>query len=88
MKCEEVRTTLPLFLYGELSFEDEERLEVHIDECDACRAALAREKALFQSLDAAEMTPSQELLDRCRAELQQSLAHAEPEREGFWDKVR
>jgi len=88
MKCEEVRTTLPLFLYGELSFEEEERLEVHIDECDACRGALVREKALFQSLDAAEMVPSQRLLDQCRAELRQRLAHAEPERTNFWDKLR
>jgi len=88
MKCEEIRTTLPLFLYGELSFEEEERLEVHIDECDACREALAREKALFQSLDAAEMTPSQRLLDQCRAGLHESLIHAEPERSRFWDKLR
>jgi hypothetical protein len=88
MKCDEVRTTLPLFLYGELSFEEEERLEVHIDECDGCRAELARAKALFQSLDAAEITPSPELLDQCRAELRQQLAHVVPERAGFWDKVR
>jgi len=39
MKCEEVKKTLPLFLYGELSFDEEERLEVHIDECDSCRGS-------------------------------------------------
>ena len=54
MKCEEARKTLPLFLYGELSFEEEERLELHIDECAGCRIALEREKSLFKSLDAAE----------------------------------
>ena len=54
MKCEEVRKTLPLFLYGELSFDEEERVELHIDECAGCRKALEREKALFRSLDAAE----------------------------------
>ena len=27
MKCDDVRRNLPLFLYGELSFEEEERLE-------------------------------------------------------------
>jgi hypothetical protein len=88
MKCDDVRTQLPLFLYGELSFEDEERLEVHVDECDACRMALAREKTLFQAMDAAEMTPSQQLLDDCRAQLRQRLAHVEPDRVGFWDKLR
>jgi len=88
MKCEEVRTTLPLFLYGELSFEEEERLEIHIDECAACRDALAEEKALFQSLDAAELKPSQNLLDQCRASLHESLIHVQPERSNFWDKLR
>lgn len=88
MKCDEARKTLPLFLYGELSFEEEEQLEVHLDECDACRAALAREKALFRSLDAAEMTPSPELLEQCRAQLHERLAHVAPDRDGFWDKLR
>jgi hypothetical protein len=88
MKCDEARKTLPLFLYGELSFEEEERLEVHIDECDACRGALAREKALFQSLDAAEMIPSADLLAQCRAELRERLVQVQPDRASFWDKIR
>ena len=88
MKCEDLRKSLPLFLYGELSFEDEEQLEVHIDECDACRDALAREKLLFKSLDAAEIVPSAELLADCRAQLRQLLEHAAPERASFWDKIR
>jgi hypothetical protein len=88
MKCEEVRTSLPLFLYGELSFEDEERLEVHFDECAACRDALARHKAMFKALDAAESHPTQEQLDDCRAELRTRLATVKPEHAGFWDKVR
>ncbi len=88
MKCDDARKWLPLFLYGELSFEDEEQLEVHIDECDACRGALAREKLLFKSLDAAEMAPSAELLADCRAQLRQRLEHVAPERAGFWDKIR
>jgi hypothetical protein len=88
MKCEEARERLPLFLYGELPLEEEERLEVHIDECAGCRDALAREKALFQAFDAAEMAPSQELLDNCRAELRGRIAQIEPEHAGFWDKLR
>ena len=88
MKCEDVRSTLPLFLYGELSFEEEERLEVHIDECSACRIALEREKSLFKSLDAAELTPSRDLLENCRGELRSRLAHAQPEVTDFWSKLR
>jgi len=88
MKCDEVRRSLPLFLYGELSFEEEERLEIHIDECEDCRAQLARERTLFKSLDAAELSPSEEFLDDCRAELRSRLAHVEPQHDGFWDKIR
>jgi hypothetical protein len=88
MRCEEVRKTLPLFLYGELSFDEEERVELHIDECAACREALEREKVLFRSLDAAEAIPDQDLLMECRAELRRSLTQARPERASFWDKIR
>ena len=87
MKCEDARKTLPLFLYGELSFEEEERLEMHIDECAGCRIALEREKALFHSLDAAQLRPGRDLLENCRAELHTRLAH-EPERDTFWNKLR
>jgi hypothetical protein len=73
MTCEEARKTLPLFLYGELSFDEEELVEVHMDECAACRVALAREKALFQALDGAELVPAPELLEESRAELQRRL---------------
>jgi hypothetical protein len=88
MKCEDSRKTLPLLLYGELSFEEEEQLEVHIDECDGCRAALAREKLLFKSLDSAEMVPSAELLAECRAQLRERLSNVEPDRASWWDKIR
>jgi hypothetical protein len=88
MKCDEAKNTMPLFLYGELSFEEEERLETHIYECADCRGALARTKALFKSMDAAETVPSQALLDECRAELHLRLARVEPERAGFWNKLR
>jgi len=88
MKCEDVKNSLPLFLYGEMSFEDEERLESHVDECDGCRAVLKRERELFQALDAAETAPTAEMLAQCRAELRGRLTSVEPERAGFWNRVR
>jgi hypothetical protein len=88
MKCEEARDRMPLFLYGELAFEEEERLETHIDECAGCREALGREKALFQAFDAAQAVPSQSLLDNCRAELRGRIAQVEPEHSHFWGKLR
>ena len=88
MKCDDARKWLPLFLYGELSFEEEERLELHLDECDACREQLTREKTFHRALDDAEIVPSSELLANSRQQLRRAIAHAEPVRGGFWSHVR
>ena len=88
MKCEEARKTLPLFLYGELSFEEEERLELHIDECAGCRIALEREKALFKSLDAAELMPSRRTAGKIAARSCASrLRTCRAGDSSFWDKI-
>jgi anti-sigma factor RsiW len=95
MTCEEARKNLPLFLYGELSFDEEELVEVHIDECAACRRELAREKAMFAALDGVELVPSPEALALSRSELRRRLAMAgAPQgssnlpQSSFWDKIR
>jgi anti-sigma factor RsiW len=90
MTCEEARKNLPLFLYGELSFDEEELVEVHMDECSACRTALAREKAMFRALDEAELVPAPGALEESRIELRRQLALAGRPVPGgsWWDKVR
>ena len=95
MTCEEARKNLPLFLYGELSFDEEELVEVHVDECVACREELSRERAMFAALDGVELVPSPEALAESRAELRRRLALTnQPLRtsnirgSGFWDKIR
>jgi hypothetical protein len=90
MTCEETRKNLPLFLYGELSFDEEELVEVHMDECAACRAALAREKAMFAALDGAEIIPAPGALEESRMELRRRLSHSQHpiRRSSWWDKVR
>ncbi len=40
-----------LLLYGELSFDEEERVDAHLDGCAECRAALEREKSLHAAFD-------------------------------------
>ena len=40
MTCTEARDQFALMLYGELSFDEEERVESHLDTCSECRAAL------------------------------------------------
>jgi hypothetical protein len=95
MTCEDAKKNLALFLYGELSFAEEEQVELHIDECGSCRAALEGEQALFAALDAAQVRPAPDALAESRAELHRRLAVA-GDREhavaasgaGFWDKLR
>ena len=74
MTCEEARKNLPLVLYGELSFDEEELVESHMDECSGCRIALAREMAMFAALDGAEMVPAPQLLEESRTELRHRLS--------------
>jgi len=95
MTCEEARKNLPLFLYGELSFDEEELVEVHVDECRSCRRELDRERAMFAALDGVELVPSAEALAESRAELRHRLALAKapldapnPAAPSFWDKIR
>ena len=71
--CDDVRDRLALLLYGELSFDEEERAELHIDSCADCRSALARQKALHAAIDGVEVTASPALLARCREEFFETL---------------
>jgi anti-sigma factor RsiW len=96
MTCGDAKKNLPLFLYGELSFDEEELVEVHVDECAACRQELARERAMFAALDSVELIPSTQALAQSRAELRRRLALAGASApklraagaNGFWDKIR
>jgi len=73
LNCENVRERFALLLYGELSFDEEERVESHLDGCTECRAVLERQKALHDALDGVAVTPSPALLTRCREDLAQLL---------------
>ncbi len=76
--CEKARGQFALLLYGELSFDEEERVESHLDGCAECRGALGRQKALHDALDGVAVTPSPALLSRCREDLTQLLEQEKP----------
>jgi hypothetical protein len=87
--CEGVRRQLALLLYGELGFDEEERVESHLDTCAECRKALERERAMHASLDSIEITPSPTLVRECRESLLERLeSEPAPARavSGWWDK--
>ena len=54
MKCAEVVEQFPLYSYGEVSSEVEERVESHLAECANCQTAFARHRAFLESLDQRE----------------------------------
>jgi HEAT repeats/Putative zinc-finger len=101
--CDAVRDQLALLLYGELNFDEEERVDQHIDSCAACRTALDRQKALHAAIDDIAVTPSPALLSNCRDTLFEALdwqdaapvegsltsqtPHTEPPHESWWSQV-
>ena len=91
MNCKSVRQRLPLYLYGELGFDEEELVEQHMDECAGCRRELERETAMHQAVDRAGVEPPAGLLERCRLDLPQTLRHAsrsDPGGASWLDRLR
>src|SRR5580658_7574653 len=92
MTCGAAREQLALLLYGELSFDQEERVEAHLDTCEECSSALEKEKALHAAFDSVETGPSASLLRDCREDLRLRLTEegSRPEavaaQSGWWDR--
>jgi HEAT repeat protein len=78
MSCDAVRRLIPLYYYGELTPEEEDRVEGHIFECAACARATERQRALAAALDRREAELPPMLLDDCRAELMLAIQGGTP----------
>lgn len=74
MKCSEVVEQFPLYSYGEVSPELEERIESHLAGCEECRSQFARHRAFMDLLDQRDEAPDAGLLTACRSEFRQRLA--------------
>ena len=86
--CEEVRMQLGLLLYGELSFDEEETVDAHLEGCAECRAALERERELHAAFDRVTVEPPASVLWESRQNLQRQIAaeHAPVHRVSWWDQ--
>ncbi len=73
MNCESVTKLIPLYYYGELPPDDEERLEQHLDGCAACARQAESQRAVHAALDRREMQPSAALLAECRHDLMRAI---------------
>lgn len=69
MNCDTFRKQISPMLYGELSFDDEELVQQHLEGCSGCREELALERALQREMQAAEAEIPPELLTSCRRNL-------------------
>ncbi len=89
--CEKVRPQLGMLLYGELSFDQEEVVDTHLEGCADCRAALERERQLHAAFDLAEMEPPASVLWNARQDLQRRIAVESPaaahRSAGWWDQI-
>lgn len=73
MTCQQVQTSLSLYLYGELDFAQEDALERHLQACAFCQRALAREKEWHAALNSERRDVSFDLLSDCRRDLRTAL---------------
>ena len=79
MNCDSVAKLIPLYFYGELMPEEEDRLEEHLLSCAACTREMERQRAMAAALDRrrqAELPPT--LLDACRADLLAAIQGGAP----------
>ncbi len=74
MNCQDVQSSLSLYLYGELDFAHEEELENHLAQCAACQLSLSREKQWHTVTNSQVLEPPLDLLAECRQQLRPALA--------------
>ena len=78
MTCDSILKLIPLYYYGELTPEEEERLEEHTHSCAACSRELSQQRALATALDERQITPAATLLEDCRADLAAAIQGGAP----------
>jgi hypothetical protein len=86
--CEWVRNYLPLFLYNELSFEEEEAVQTHLGVCAECSAALETERVMHAALDTGDAPLPVGLLNSCREQFASQLAVERAQPSSFLSRLR
>lgn len=78
MTCDSVSKLIPLYFYGELTPDEEDRLEDHLHECAGCSNALARQRTLAAALDQRQTEVPPLLLEDCRMDLMAAIQGGAP----------
>jgi hypothetical protein len=74
MTCEAITRQLPFFVYGELSFDEEEQVHQHLESCPSCRSESEKLQSIHHTLDRIECDVDPQLLVDCRRRLRTSVA--------------
>ena len=91
MNCDTAAKQLPLMLYGELTFDEEELLQQHMESCGSCRSELITISKLQRGLDCAEVEVEPALLADCRRNLRiatSAIAENGGPRRSFWADLK
>jgi hypothetical protein len=89
MSCHEISREIPLYCYGEVSSDVEERVEAHLAECPDCRGELARHRAFLELLDERQDVADASLLSACRVGLRNALHEdAKPAHQHWFETLR
>jgi anti-sigma factor RsiW len=78
MTCDSVAKLIPLYFYGELVPEEEDRLEEHLHACAGCTREMERQRALAAALDRRQAEVPPMLLESCRADLWAAIQGGAP----------
>ncbi len=88
MTCDSILKLIPLYYYGELTPDEEERVEEHTHACAACSHQVAQQRALAAALDQRRIMAAPVLLEDCRSDLlaaiQGGAPRVEPSSKGPW----
>lgn len=84
MNCQQVQENLPLYLYGEVSFDDESAMELHLESCPTCRLQEQKLSQMHRDLRDFELTPSLEMLAQSRQRLRAELGAMQSNRTQAW----
>jgi hypothetical protein len=89
MRCAEYQRLLPLLIYDELSLDEENELHEHMEMCESCRDAYAREHAFQRVLEESEVEVPANLLVRCRSDLRNRTGHdlPRPRPQSVWRRL-
>ena len=88
MTCDSTLKLIPLYYYGELTPDEEERVEEHTHGCPVCTRELVQQRALAAALDRRRLAAVPTLLEDCRSDLMAAIQggapRVEPSVKGPW----